>query len=127
MDIQQKMVLSIIAKLMDEKEPVISEHRRKFENLYNFIEERLPIVLDEGTYVDNANIIRQVHRILKDKEIFTIIPELANRTMVAIWGRSYSLSKIFKPILSGKLGIELNSNSKKRRDRKTNFCLDIYG
>ena len=110
MDIQQKMVLSIIAKLMDEKEPVISEHRRKFENLYNFIEERLPIVLDEGTYVDNANIIRQVHRILKDKEIFTIIPELANRTMVAIWGRSYSLSKIFKPILSGKLGIELNSN-----------------
>lgn len=95
---------------MNEQENEISESRRIFEILFNLIEEKLPTVLDEGFYVDNASIVRQAMRTVLEKEIITIIPELAERTMIAIWGQSNNIGQIFTLISSEKLGIELNKD-----------------
>lgn len=110
MNTRQDEKLNIISKLMDEKENTPSELKKIFELLFRKIEETLPAVLDEGAYIDNADIIRHLTRILKEKEILTVIPELAERSMVAVWGQSNSIEKIFQTVTKKKLGIEFNTN-----------------
>lgn len=95
---------------MDESENIPSELRKTYDILFELIEEKLPGVLDEGNYTDNAGIIRQVNRLLTEKEIFTLIPQIAERTTLAIWGYSDSIDEIFKQITTKELGIHLNTN-----------------
>ena len=79
-------VLGVIARLMNEQESEQSEAQKAFDNLLHLVEEKLPAVLDSGVYMDNAGIMRQMNQILEEKEIFTIIPELVGRSVVAFSG-----------------------------------------
>lgn len=110
MNTQQDKILGIIAKLMDERDNNDSDYIRAFDELFELVENKLPLQLDKGYYTDNARIIRDVNRILNKNEIFTVIPELAERSLIAIWGQQNNVANEFKAITNNKLGIGYNTN-----------------
>lgn len=109
---QQFNVLNIISKLMNEEIEITTELRNLYDKLFSIIEENLATSLDKGMYNDNARVIRQINAILMEKEIFVLIPELAEKSIISIWGNSECISEIFQNIRgnSNHLAIELNTN-----------------
>lgn len=109
---QQLNILNIISKLMNEEIEIITESRNLYDKLFSIIEENLASSLDAGMYDDNARIIRQINEILMEKEIFVLFPELAEKSIISIWGNSRYISEIFENITNNHnhFGIELNTN-----------------
>ncbi|MHB9342014.1 hypothetical protein ACW0TR_01660, partial [Fusobacterium polymorphum] len=95
---QQFNVLNIISKLMNEEIEITTELRNLYDKLFSIIEENLATSLDKGMYNDNARVIRQINAILMEKEIFVLIPELAEKSIISIWGNSECISEIFQNI-----------------------------
>lgn len=110
METRQNRMLDVLSKLMDEQDNSFSELKESYDNLYSVVREKLPKVLDEGEYTDNAGIVRQVNELLLDKKILTVVPELAVRNVIAIWGSAHAVAKLFEQLSTKRLGIELNSN-----------------
>ena len=100
MDIKDNKVIEIISNLMDENSIENTELHKSFNIILNMVEKNLVDTLDKGKYIDNAGIIRKIKEILKEKEVFKIIPNLAERTIVAIWGYSKCIGKEFEKIES---------------------------
>lgn len=106
----KREVLGVIARLMNEQESEQSEAQKAFDNLLHLVEEKLPAVLDGGVYTDNAGIMRQMNQILEEKEIFTIIPELVGRSVVAFSGDAGEAEKKQEEMTHRKFGLEFNRN-----------------
>lgn len=92
--------IKLIAKLMDESEEPLSLVEKSYNELFNLISNKLPSVLDEGIYTNNSSIIREVIDILKGYEIFTILPELAEKNLIALYGNGRRVSEM---LLNGKV------------------------
>lgn len=107
---QNKKMLNVISKLMDEQDDTPSELKKVYNVLYSVIEEKLPVALDEGNFTDNASIVRQVNELLDDREIVTVVPEIAERAIIAVWGNEKKIADLFKQLSSKQLGIEADTN-----------------
>ena len=107
MEMQSDEKLNIISKLMNEEVNPVPE---KYKGIQELVEKELVKILDQGRYTDNATIIRNVNDLLEKSQIFNMIPELAGRSLLGIWGNSKKISKEFKAITKKRLGIEFNTN-----------------
>ena len=66
MHTKQDEILNIIAKLMNEENiEECTKLRQNYNALNNLVEEKLPKVLDEGLYTNNAGIIDKINKIVK--------------------------------------------------------------
>ena len=110
MKIKKENIMSIVAKLMNERENDLSDLQKDYNSLYSLVQEKLPSILDDGAYTDNASVIRKINGILTENEIFTLIPELAERSLIAVWGEEKTIAYEFNTIIGRSGGIELNTN-----------------
>lgn len=111
MHTKQDEILNIIAKLMNEENiEECTKLRQNYNALNNLVEEKLPKVLDEGLYTNNAGIIDKINKIVKEKEILTLIDGLATKSVIAIWGEASSIDVSLKSVDNIELKIEHNKN-----------------
>lgn len=94
-DLEEKL-FNIIQKIMDETiENRFFQKYDYFEKLEN-ISNKLIEVLDDGHYIDNAKVIRDLDSLIAKYEIFNMIPNLANKHIISVQSNQKSFYKFIK-------------------------------
>lgn len=106
----KETIFSVITKLMDENIDIVSSDAASYQMLVNDILQMLPKALDDGSYIDNAKVIRQVSHHFEANEILVKIPQLVGKHLVAIHGSSCDLQRSFESIISEIDVLEYNNN-----------------
>ena len=106
----KETIFSVITKLMDENIDTVSSDAASYQMLVNDILQMLPKALDDGSYIDNAKVIRQVSYHFEANEILVKIPQLVGKHLIAIHGSSCDLQRAFESIISEIDVLEYNNN-----------------
>ena len=107
----EENLFSIIQKIMDETiENRFLQKYDYFEKLEN-ISNKLIEVLDDGYYIDNAKVIRNLDSLIAKYEIFNVIPNLANKHIISVQSNQQSfynfINKTFGEYLNCKISINI--------------------
>lgn len=95
---------------MGQSNDIRNETAEAYDDLLDLVETKLPSILDSGKYPNNSEIIRVCDTILRKKEVFLKIPELAEKSLVTIIGSSKDIYQECRAILRNIPEIKNNSS-----------------
>ena len=90
---QNNEFLSIISKIMDESAISKSPNEHIYDDIYDKIFSQLIIILDEGKYLLNSDLIKEIDFLMNEFEILNKMEFLIGKTLLRISGDT---EKIFK-------------------------------
>ena len=103
-------IFSVLKKLMDESVEDISTNEIDYQAFANITLAELSKILDEGSYIDNANIIRRCSNTFEKNKLLIKVPELVGKTLFAIFGTNNNSKEILEPIIEGLEHFTFNNN-----------------
>lgn len=104
-------LIKVLAKVMDEEpKKESSETDRCYQCLLDSINRELPKVLDRGDYIENASIMQGLEKVLEQYEIFSVIPELIEKTAAVVMGKSSAIEELIKEIGVQTVKLSYNTN-----------------
>jgi hypothetical protein len=103
-------IFSVLKKLMDESVEDISTNEIDYQTFANITLAELSKILDDGSYIDNANIIRRCSNTFEKNKLLIKVPELVGKTLFAIFGTNNNSKEILEPIIEGLEHFTFNNN-----------------
>ena len=107
---RSESIFSVLKKLMDESVEDISKNELDYQAFANITLSELSKILDEGAYIDNANIIRRCSNTFEKNELLIKVPELVGKTLFAIYGTNNNSKDILEPIIEELEHFTFNNN-----------------
>lgn len=103
-------LFAVIQKIMNESIEASYISQYDYFNKLKNISNKLIAVLDDGDYIDNAKVIRDLDTLIYKYEIFTIIPNLVNKHIVSIHSDQNSFWKFINESFEDCLNYDISMN-----------------
>ena len=103
-------LFAVIQKIMNESIEASYIFQYDYFNKLKNISNKLIAVLDDGDYIDNAKVIRDLDTLIYKYEIFTIIPNLVNKHIVSIHSDQNSFWKFINESFEDCLNYDISMN-----------------
>lgn len=96
----EKDILKTLSKTMSEESTSMTEQKKIYENIEEKLIKDLPNLLDKGPHIASATVMLQIHDILNKYNLFTLLPSLGGKTLIAIFGDANKIQGAMKDVVS---------------------------